>query len=453
MGIPRSGERRDDDHGRRAAGQRSVCQHRADHQQRRLDARVCRRGDLSNRRQRDRGHGPGRHDDAAPLPPGERSTLHHLQRAERHGTVRANAVGWPGWPRSGCRELLTWRATPTWRWRCTPFSFRERTGREFVAATCQVNPGCHSRPCIGSPSRPFDGLRTLHKNGLPHVGPRDRRLTERSHERVPRMSDPRFAEHVVLVTGASDRGIGGAIASRLASEGASLALVSPERPEQLLAELAEIQSEPARSVWIECDFLRDGDIEKAAAEVADQFAQLDVLVNNSGIDISGNFADLAPDQWQRLLDVNLTGALRMTQAVLPQLLKRRGNVVNIASASGLAGTPGLSGYGTTKAGLVGLTQTLAAELAPQRVRVNAVCPALVHTPMAEQYVKELTSEIWDRIQACHPLGIGAANDVAAAVAFLASAEARWITGVALPLGWVASYPLPVQFEERPRRSC
>lgn len=252
----------------------------------------------------------------------------------------------------------------------------------------------------------------------------------------------RFEGKIALITGASDRGIGGAIAERMAAEGATICIVAPERPDRLMDRLDNDESrDPA--LWIECDFCEEGAIEVAVEAVIDEFANIDVLVNNSGVDSAGPFEDLQRGDWQKMVDVNLTGAMRMTQAALPFLLKNKGAVVNVASASALGGTPGLAAYSATKAGLIGFTQSLAAELAPREVRVNAVCPAMVKTPMVMQYATQLTNDTWSQIKACHPLGIGKPQDVAAAVAFLASSDARWISGVSLPLGWMSSFPLPM----------
>jgi NAD(P)-dependent dehydrogenase (short-subunit alcohol dehydrogenase family) len=148
------------------------------------------------------------------------------------------------------------------------------------------------------------------------------------------------------------------------------------------------------------------------------------------------------DEWRALIDINLNGAINVTRAALSYLTSPGGAIVNIASALGLGGCPGFTIYSASKAGLIGFTQSLAWELAPKGIRVVAVAPGLVHTPMIHKHVSQLTPEIWAKIEACHPLGMGRPDDVAAAVAFLASSDARWITGITLPLGWAYHYPLP-----------
>jgi NAD(P)-dependent dehydrogenase (short-subunit alcohol dehydrogenase family) len=173
-----------------------------------------------------------------------------------------------------------------------------------------------------------------------------------------------------------------------------------------------------------------------------EFGKIDVVVNNAGVELARPLEKFSDADWKELLDVNLNGAIAVAQATLPYLPQPGGVIVNIASALGLAGCPGYSIYSASKAGLIGFTQSLAWELAPQRIRVVAVAPALVYTPMVHKYMSQITPALWQQIEACHPLGIGGPGDVAAAVAFLASSDARWITGVTLPLGWAANFPLP-----------
>jgi NAD(P)-dependent dehydrogenase (short-subunit alcohol dehydrogenase family) len=249
----------------------------------------------------------------------------------------------------------------------------------------------------------------------------------------------RFTGKVALVSGASDRGIGGAIAERLAEEGAAVSLFGLDEPTRLMDRLAQDNAEVC---YAPCDVTCQQDVDRVVGETLRLFGRIDVVVNNAGEEIAEPFEHLTDDAWARLIDVNLSGVMRLSRASLPALKKRGGAIVNIASASALGGTPGLAAYSAAKAGVIGLTQTLAMELAPHAVRVVALAPALVKTPMATKHIAQITRETWEKIQAVHPLGIGRPQDVAAAVAFLASDEARWITGITLPMGWCPGYPLP-----------
>lgn len=253
--------------------------------------------------------------------------------------------------------------------------------------------------------------------------------------------DPqRFAGKTVLVTGTSEKGIGGAIAERMAREGARVALTSPVPPQRLLKRLERLGASHA---WWPADVTSEPTVRQMVDECVARFGPLHVVVNNAGVEIARPFQQFTTAQWTELLDINLLGAIRVTQATLPHLASPGGVVVNIASALALGGCPSFSIYSASKAGLVGLTQSLAWELAPRRIRVVAVAPGLVLTPMIKRHIQHLTDDVWKQIERCHPLGAGLPHDVAAAVGFLASDDARWITGVTLPLGWASHYPLPV----------
>jgi 3-oxoacyl-[acyl-carrier protein] reductase len=250
----------------------------------------------------------------------------------------------------------------------------------------------------------------------------------------------RFAGKVAIVTGASDRGIGGAIARRLCQEGAAVSMASRGEPRQLLKRLQK--SHDGNFAFTPGDIRDPAHLERLIDRTMDEFGNIDVLVNNAGIDDFGDFESFSDEDWFHVLDVNLTGAMRLTRAALPYLPQPGGVIINIASALGLGGGKGFTAYSASKAGLIGFTQSLAAELAPKWQRVVAVAPALVFTPMTKRSVGQLTEELSERIERCHPLGVGLPEDVAAAVAFLASDDARWITGITLPLGWMPSFSLP-----------
>jgi NAD(P)-dependent dehydrogenase (short-subunit alcohol dehydrogenase family) len=251
----------------------------------------------------------------------------------------------------------------------------------------------------------------------------------------------RFKDKVAVITGASLYGIGGAVALRLAREGAAIHLITRDEPGELLSQLSEYR---AGASWTQSDVTNQSDIDRACDECLATYEKVDVLINNAGIDSINPFGELTDETWQTILNVNLTGVMRVTRALLPELEKTKGAIVNISSSSAMGGTAGLVAYSASKGGVNGLTQSLALELAKKKVRVVGVAPALIRTPMARKYVDDvLTAEKWEKMQDCHPLGIGKAEDVAAAVAFLASDEAKWISGVTLPLGWMPTYPMPL----------
>jgi NAD(P)-dependent dehydrogenase (short-subunit alcohol dehydrogenase family) len=258
----------------------------------------------------------------------------------------------------------------------------------------------------------------------------------------------RFAHKVALITGVSDRGIGGAIARRLSNEGAALLLASRTEPKRLLEQLTK-----RRRVFhfVACDVTRENDVRAAVAACSAQFGRLDVLVNNAGIERHELLQECNDASMSELLDTNLVGAIRMTRAALPNLTSPGGAIVNISSAVSLGGCNAYSVYSAAKAGLNGFTQSLAWEVAPRGQRVVAVAPGIVLTGMVARYWEQASAETIKQLRACHPLDVGLASDVAAAVAFLASDEARWITGVTLPLGWAPSYPLPVEESLAPEK--
>jgi NAD(P)-dependent dehydrogenase (short-subunit alcohol dehydrogenase family) len=250
-----------------------------------------------------------------------------------------------------------------------------------------------------------------------------------------------------MITGVGERGIGAAIAERLAEEGAALALLWKDHPGRLLSRL-ERRSVPF--VECECDVTQQADINAAIDVCMSQFGQIDVVVNNAGVEAAAPFEDLPDELWEAAIAVNLTGAMRVSRTVLPYLPEQEGVIVNIASALGMTGCSTFSAYSASKAGLIGMTQSLALELAPRGIRVVCIAPALVHTPMLHRHIDDQTPEILQQIEACHPLGVGSPHDVAAAVGFLASREARWISGVSLPLGWLPAFDLPTEpFQKRP----
>jgi len=251
----------------------------------------------------------------------------------------------------------------------------------------------------------------------------------------------RFAGKVALITGASDHGIGGAIAERLVDDGATVFLTSPVDSPRLVKRLERRGGKACYFIANLCE------VDSAKAVVAaclSEFGRIDYLINNAGIEFARPIETVSEQECEDLLQINLHAAIRLSRAAIPNLTAPGGAIINVASALGLGGCPGFSVYSASKAGLVGFTQSLAWELGPRGIRVLGVAPALVATPMTVKHLEHLTAKTGEQILDHHPLGIGRPHDVAAVIAFLVSDDARWMTGVTLPLGWAPHYPLPVE---------
>ena len=227
-----------------------------------------------------------------------------------------------------------------------------------------------------------------------------------------------------LITGASG-GIGGAIAGALHAQGAEVTL-SGTRVNALEAVAASL-GERAHCAPGE---LSDAAAAKTLVERAEAaMGGLDVLVNNAGITRDTLALRMSDDDWQSVLDVNLTAAFRLSRAVLRGMLKRRsGRIVNVASVVALTGSPGQANYAASKAGMIGMTKSLAQEVATRGITVNCVAPGFVESPMTRALEAERRARILDSIPAGR---LGEGPEVAACVVFLASEEAAYITGQTL----------------------
>jgi 3-oxoacyl-[acyl-carrier protein] reductase len=233
-----------------------------------------------------------------------------------------------------------------------------------------------------------------------------------------------------LVTGAS-RGIGREIALRLGESGADVAVNDVTRAEALAEVVAEIERMGRRGLATLGDVSDPDDAARVVAEVEAGLGGLDILVNNAGLTRDGLLIRMEPSDWDLVLDVNLKGSFLMSKAAARGMMKRRaGVIVNLSSVVGRRGNAGQANYSAAKAGLIGLTKTLARELASRNVRVNAVAPGYIETEMTAALPEEVRGDIAGRTPLTR---LGQPQDVSDAVAFLASDAAGFITGVVLPV--------------------
>lgn len=242
----------------------------------------------------------------------------------------------------------------------------------------------------------------------------------------------RFEGQVAIVTGAAG-GIGAATVERLLGGGARV-LACDVDGDRLGERWA---GAPTGLQLVATDLREPAAAERVVGAALEHFGALDALINNAGVTIRAPLADTTDELWEAILSINLVAAFRLTRAAVGALRERGGGaIVNVASINALRGNLDLSAYSASKAGLLGLTRALAVELAPDDIRVNAVCPGAVETPMLDEYLDTVAdvAAVRTALAARHPLGRTAtADEVGDTVAFLASAEARYLTGVAIPV--------------------
>jgi 3-oxoacyl-[acyl-carrier protein] reductase len=232
---------------------------------------------------------------------------------------------------------------------------------------------------------------------------------------------------VAFVTGAS-RGIGRAIALTLCRAGFDIVVASPEieKNEEVAAEIRACSGE---AMTVNLDVTSADSVKSAFGKALQDKTRIDVLVNNAGVTRDGLAVRMKPADWDLVMSINLDGAFRCTQAVLPNMMRNRwGRIINIASVVGQAGSAGQANYAASKGGLIALTKALAQEMASRSITVYAIAPGYIATDMTSV----LPEDVKQKILATVPLGrMGRPEDIAAAVKFLASEDAAYITGQVL----------------------
>jgi len=229
---------------------------------------------------------------------------------------------------------------------------------------------------------------------------------------------------VALVTGAS-RGLGRAIAVALAGAGARVACVARDTG-KLAETLAEITSAGGEGDTYACDVSDSDEVNKVVDAVVEKWERLDILVNNAGITRDTLLLRMQDDQWDDVIATNLRGAFLFTRAAAkPMMQNRYGRIINMASVSGLMGNPGQANYSASKAGMIGMTRSVARELASRKITVNAVAPGFITTEMTDKLGPDVLAEVKKRVPSRR---LGQPDDVSQVVLFLAAKGTSYVTG-------------------------
>jgi 3-oxoacyl-[acyl-carrier protein] reductase len=233
-----------------------------------------------------------------------------------------------------------------------------------------------------------------------------------------------LANQTALVTGAA-RGLGRCIAQSLAAAGAKVACIDVNE-ESLAETVASIRAAGGTAEPLACDVTQSDRVGEVVDKVVEMWGGLNILVNNAGVTRDNVLVRMKDEQWDLVLNINLRGTFLFTRAAARPMMKaRQGRIINVASVSGLMGNPGQVNYSASKAGVIGLTRTVACELASRNITVNAVAPGFIRTDMTAKLGDEIIQQVLKEI----PLGrMGEPQDVADAVLFLASDAASFITG-------------------------
>ncbi len=241
----------------------------------------------------------------------------------------------------------------------------------------------------------------------------------------------RIDNKVALITGAA-AGIGAAIVERFSEAGAAVVVfdINAEGARRMERKLRQT----GRALAVVGDVSSEEDVQRAIEQTVREFGTLDILVNNAGIEVPGPMMEMASSEWDRQLNVNLKSAFLLCKYAIPHLRGRHGAIVNISSVHAFVSYEGNAAYDASKAGLLGLTRALALEHGRDGIRVNAICPGYIDTPMMDEWLRTQpdAAATMRQVLSVHPLGrIGTPRDVADAALFLASDAASFISGTFL----------------------